>query len=462
MTWEQPTTARGSRSSSRAPSAAASTRSTTTCARSRSRTRTPRIDYVPPKAEEHGGADRASRASPTSCRPRPPRSSRTRYGVELGVLMQMLRDTAARNLRALPAGGLLARLAAASPRRSARRPGVAPAAGAQRDHAARRPRSVHRAIQAHEDHGAADGLHRADRRGADRARAARRGEGRLLRRGHAARRRSTAATRSRSRSASPTAASCPADEPITASTASPTACRSCTSRAPAPSPRRSPAPTGSSYELQQPRGALPLGPDGAAGAHRERLGAVHLREQGGDRALPRDHQGDPARAAGVRPPGGACTSASAGATPTRRKKRAYIEKYIPQVAIGLQQILGLTRRAARRVTVEDLDGRARAQQEGVGMAARKKTAKPKTAAARSRPRSAETRREAPQRGARPRDRRADQGHGRERAPARSAKHQKPDLAFPVRSLGNVSYAQGPRLLRDRARRRRCARSPSTR
>ena len=36
------------------------------------------ITYVPPKAEEHGAEPHASRASPTSCRPRPPRSSRTR------------------------------------------------------------------------------------------------------------------------------------------------------------------------------------------------------------------------------------------------------------------------------------------------------------------------------------------------------------------------------------------------
>ena len=48
----------------------------------------------------------------------------------------------------------------------------------------------------HEDHGAADRLHRADRRGADRARAARRGEGRLLRGGHAPGDASTAAIRS--------------------------------------------------------------------------------------------------------------------------------------------------------------------------------------------------------------------------------------------------------------------------
>jgi DNA topoisomerase-6 subunit B len=56
------------------------------------------ITYVPPKAEEHGAEHVFPRVSDelpaetTEIRPHP-------YGVELGVLMQMFRDTTARNLR---------------------------------------------------------------------------------------------------------------------------------------------------------------------------------------------------------------------------------------------------------------------------------------------------------------------------------------------------------------------------
>ena len=56
-----------------------------------------------------------------------------------------------------------------------------------------------------------------------------------------------------------------------------------------------------SYQMQQPRGALPVGPIAADGAHRERVGSLHVGEQGRHRPLPRDHQGDPPRSAGVRP-----------------------------------------------------------------------------------------------------------------------------------------------------------------
>jgi DNA topoisomerase-6 subunit B len=56
------------------------------------------ITYVPPKAEEHG----AEHVFPRVTEELPPETSEIRphpYGVELGVLMQMFRDTSARNLR---------------------------------------------------------------------------------------------------------------------------------------------------------------------------------------------------------------------------------------------------------------------------------------------------------------------------------------------------------------------------
>src|SRR4030095_7581542 len=56
------------------------------------------IVYVPPKAEEHG----ASHTFPRVTEELPPETAEIQphpYGVELGVLMQMFRDTTARNLR---------------------------------------------------------------------------------------------------------------------------------------------------------------------------------------------------------------------------------------------------------------------------------------------------------------------------------------------------------------------------
>ncbi len=56
------------------------------------------ITYVPPKAEEHG----AEHVFPRVAKQLPPETSEIQphpYGVELGVLMQMFRDTKARNLR---------------------------------------------------------------------------------------------------------------------------------------------------------------------------------------------------------------------------------------------------------------------------------------------------------------------------------------------------------------------------
>jgi DNA topoisomerase-6 subunit B len=57
------------------------------------------ITYVPPKAEEHG----AQHVFPRVSEEVPPETAEIKphpYGVELGVLMQMFRDTKARNLRA--------------------------------------------------------------------------------------------------------------------------------------------------------------------------------------------------------------------------------------------------------------------------------------------------------------------------------------------------------------------------
>jgi DNA topoisomerase-6 subunit B len=62
-----------------------------------------RITYVPPKAEEHGAEHEFPRVSDelpvetAEIKPHP-------YGVELGVLMQMFRDTKARNVRSCIAG----------------------------------------------------------------------------------------------------------------------------------------------------------------------------------------------------------------------------------------------------------------------------------------------------------------------------------------------------------------------
>jgi DNA topoisomerase-6 subunit B len=62
-----------------------------------------RITYVPPKAEEHGAEHEFPRVSDelpvetAEIKPHP-------YGVELGVLMQMFRDTKARNIRSCLAG----------------------------------------------------------------------------------------------------------------------------------------------------------------------------------------------------------------------------------------------------------------------------------------------------------------------------------------------------------------------
>jgi len=61
------------------------------------------ITYVPPRAEEHG----ASHVFPRVSQDLPPETEEIKphpYGVELGVLMQMFRDTKARNLRSCLSG----------------------------------------------------------------------------------------------------------------------------------------------------------------------------------------------------------------------------------------------------------------------------------------------------------------------------------------------------------------------
>ncbi len=95
----QARTARASRSSSRAPTAAGSSRSTRTSGRSA--LANPHAQHRVPAAERRG-ANGASAASPRVTKELPPETAEIKphpYGVELGVLMQMFRDTEARNLR---------------------------------------------------------------------------------------------------------------------------------------------------------------------------------------------------------------------------------------------------------------------------------------------------------------------------------------------------------------------------
>ena len=88
---------------------------------------------------------------------------------------------------------------------------------------------------------------------------------------------------------------------------------------------------------------------GPAGAHRDRLGAVHQRVQGGGRLLRRDHQGDQAGAAGGRPRARAPTSSGPRKHADAERKRQYIEKYIPHIGIALREILDLSENQEKRV-----------------------------------------------------------------------------------------------------------------
>ena len=141
----------------------------------------------------------------------------------------------------------------------------------------------------------------------------------------------------------PTAAELPADELADAASASPTACRSCTSRAPARSPRRRRRRAGRTTACQQPQGRPARRPAGRRRAHRQRLGAVHQREQGGHGAPTRRSCGRSRWR---------CRSAAAGwASYIRRGKRlAEARARSPTTsrstsrtsAIALREILGLS------------------------------------------------------------------------------------------------------------------------
>jgi len=121
--------------------------------------------------------------------------------------------------------------------------------------------------------------------------------GGLLSHRHPARPPSIAATPSRSRSASPTAGNCPATNPV-ASCASPIACRCSTSNPRLPVTRAAAATAWRNYGISQSQGQLPVGPLARRRPHRQRLGPLHLREQGSHRPVPRNPQGDQ-----TRPPG---------------------------------------------------------------------------------------------------------------------------------------------------------------
>ena len=163
--------------------------------------------------------------------------------------------------------------------------------------------------------GAADGLPRADRRGAAAEGPARRSSTASSSRRPRGRPRSTAATRSRSRSRWPTAASCRRDQP----------CAGAALRQPRPAalPGRrvrdheggAASTSWRNYKLQQPRGSLPVGPLVVA-VHMASVWVPFTSEaKEAIASLRRDPQGGPARAAGLRAQASASTS-------TRRRRLA--------------------------------------------------------------------------------------------------------------------------------------------
>jgi len=304
------------------------------------------ITYVPPKAEEHG----AEHVFPRVTRELPPQTDEIKphpYGVELGVLMQMLRDTKARNVRTCLQGDF----SRVSPRTAAEiceRAGV-PESRRPAEVTREEAEKVHRAIQATKlmspptDCIAPIGealIERALRAEVDaefyaavtRKPTVYRGNPFLVEAGLAY------------------GGTLPADQPITLYRYA--------NRVPLQYQQGACAITRAvtttnwkSYDLQQPRGALPLGPmllmvhiasvwvpftseSKEAIAHypeiiREirfalqecgRRVAIHIRRQ--------RREADEA------------------------KKRAYIEKYIPQVAIGLQEILGFGEKEIDRIVKE--------------------------------------------------------------------------------------------------------------
>jgi DNA topoisomerase-6 subunit B len=304
------------------------------------------IEYVPPKIEGAGEALSFPRVADAL----PPETAEIQphpYGVELGVLMQMLRDTAARNLK----GSLTGDFSRVSPRIAAEiceRAGVAPTRRPQemtRDEAEK----VHRAIQATKimspptDCIAPIGAElieralraevKADFYAADTRRpAVYRGNPFLVEVGLAY------------------GGELPAEEPIQVYRYA--------NRVPLQYQQGAcaitKAVTGTdwkSYQLQQPKGAPPIGPavllvhiasvwvpftsesKEAIASYPEIVKEMRLALQECGRQVAmhiRKRRRDADEA----------------------KKRAYIEKYIPQVAIGLQNILGLSDVQRDRVVID--------------------------------------------------------------------------------------------------------------
>ncbi len=103
------------------------------------------ITYVPPKAEEHGAEHRFPRVADEM----PPETDEIKphpYGVELGVLMQMFRDTKARNLRACLQGDF-SRVSARIADEICKRAGV-PGTRRPREMTREEAEKVHRAVAA--------------------------------------------------------------------------------------------------------------------------------------------------------------------------------------------------------------------------------------------------------------------------------------------------------------------------
>jgi DNA topoisomerase-6 subunit B len=292
------------------------------------------ITYVPPKAEEHG----AEHVFPRVTNELPPDTAEIKphpYGVELGVLMQMFRDTTSRNLR----GCLQADLSRVSARTADELCAKAQVAPSRRPSEITREEAekIHAAIQATKIMApptdciapigdelilrALKSEVQADFHAAvSRRPTVYRGNPFLVEVGLAY------------------GGSLPAEEPITLYRYA--------NRVPLQYQQGACAITKAvtatdwkTYQLQQPRGALPIGPmllmvhiasvwvpftseSKEAIAHYPeivkeiRLGLQECGRQVGMWIRKRRREADEA------------------------KKRAYIEKYIPQVAIGLQQILG--------------------------------------------------------------------------------------------------------------------------
>ncbi len=307
------------------------------------------ITYVPPKAEEHGAEHVFARVTDEL----PPETAEIKphpYGVELGVLMQMFRDTSSRNLR----GCLQADFSRVSARTadeicqkahvaSSRRPSEITREEAEKIHTAIQATKImapptdciapigHELIlRALKSEVQAD-FHAA----ISRRPAVYRGNPFLVEVGLAY------------------GGSLPADDPITLYRYA--------NRVPLQYQQGACAITKAvtatdwkTYQLQQPRGALPLGPmllmvhiasvwvpftseSKEAIAHYPeivkeiRLGLQECGRQVGMWIRKRRREADEA------------------------KKRAYIEKYIPQVAIGLQQILGFDDGERNRVVASLTD-----------------------------------------------------------------------------------------------------------